>query len=218
MGSGLGMSLTKRLAEVNGGTVDFISTPGQGSHFWLVFAAANPHAAIHPAETDQRRVEGHAQEILMVQLETPEENLVRRYLENVGFQVRGIDSRVEALRSAGERAPKLVIIDNSLLDKPNDNFIAKIRSQKEGATLPVIVLTSRAFVYDVEKYLAAGADRCLIKPVPLGELARICRELIDENEALREASELPDRDLRDTDAQIRVSRTPRVVLPEDLVH
>ncbi len=55
--------------------------------------------------------------------------------------------------------------------------------------MPIVLLSSKAFVFDIERFLKLGVDRCLSKPVPLGELALTARRLIDENRSLDESRE-----------------------------
>ena len=46
--------------------------------------------------------------------------------------------------------------------------------------MPIILLSAKAFVFDIEHFLKLGVDRCLTKPVELSELADTARRLIDE--------------------------------------
>ncbi len=49
-----------------------------------------------------------------------------------------------------------------------------LRNHAKNPKLPIILLSSRAFSFDVEQYLRAGVDKCFAKPVELQELARTC--------------------------------------------
>ena len=71
-----------------------------------------------------------------------------------------------------------------LPDLPGEEMVAAIRSTPQAQTIPIILLSAHAFVFDIERFLKLGVDRCLAKPVPLGELALTARRLIDESRKL----------------------------------
>lgn len=181
VGTGLGMPLTKRLAEMNGGSIDFTSTAGKGSHFWLTFPRVSYDPTAKGAEQPEHLViEGRGDQILLAQAGSDERAMLTRYLTDVGFKVIEASSIEEALQGARSQDVKLVVLDNDLLESPDANFLASLRKGREqGRPLPVLLLSSRAFVFDIEAFLRAGVDRCLAKPLQLRELAKFCRHLID---------------------------------------
>lgn len=180
VGTGLGMSLTKRLAEVNGGVVDFKSSLGEGSHFWLIFKAVeyNP-AAVEENFGEKPHAKGRGELILVVESDIGERKMLARYLTHIGFKVAAIANKLEFGHYLREHKVDLVILDNKIIDNPEEDLLKHVRDDAKSAHLPLIVLSSRAFVFDIEKYLKAGVDRCLSKPVSLKELGLICRSLID---------------------------------------
>lgn len=180
VGSGLGMPLTKRLAEVNQGLVDFRSTPGEGSVFWLMLQGALAQStAIGKESAREDEAKGQGERLLVVQQADGERNLVYRYLSHVGFKpVCAADaSEVSAAMASGE--VKLILIDNSIGEGSWEGLLQSITKKLAGRKVPVMLFTSRAFAFDIEKYLKLGIDRCLVKPVELKKLGIICRELID---------------------------------------
>ncbi len=76
-----------------------------------------------------------------------------------------------------------------------------------GATkksLPIVLVSSRAFVFDIEKQLRAGIDRSLVKPVALHDLTKICDELTEDK---------PERAGGE-----QVATGGKVLRPQDVVH
>lgn len=183
MGTGLGMPLTRRLAELNGGLIDFESTPGRGSHFWLVFGASDPEPQIltESAPVDAAPV-GRGEVVLLLHREDGERAISARYLQHLGFTVLTAASRQEGFEVLRERSADLVLVDNTILESGEDDLVAMIRAAGRSVSLPVVLQSSRAFVFDVEKYLRAGFDRCLSKPLSLQSLARACREVLDSRQ------------------------------------
>lgn len=185
VGTGLGMPLTKRLAEVNSATVDFSSKAGVGSTFWLVFPAGEFHpAALDQNVAEERIVKGKGELILLLETDDGERKMLERHLCHTGFRVAAAASKGEALELLHAEDFKLAILDNKVIDKPDEDLLKSLRDNSKSAYMPIVLLSSRAFVFDIEKYLKAGVDRCLTKPISLKELSVICRDLIDGEDGL----------------------------------
>jgi signal transduction histidine kinase/CheY-like chemotaxis protein len=188
VGAGLGMSLTKRLAEVNGGTIDFSCPAGGGSIFWVVLSATEfaPETRLR----DEKRSDdkpGRGEQILLVAREDRERELVARYLGHAGFGMTSVGTLVAAVEALRARGAGLVLIDNDVLDYSSEDIVGALRSASPGTALPCVLLSSRAFVFDIEKYLRAGVDRCLSKPIDMQTLAQTCREVLDAKTLLGSA-------------------------------
>ncbi|MDZ4784873.1 MAG: hybrid sensor histidine kinase/response regulator [bacterium] len=179
VGTGLGMPLTKRLAEVNSGKIDFSSIPGKGSQFWLDFPAIEVTKIIEETKEEKIQIEGKGDLILLLEKDPGERDMLSKYLYKLGFNVAGVSTKMDAQTVLSEKKVSIVVIDNNITDDPKENVVDFIRKNSVSSSMPVVLLTSRAFVSDIKKYLKDGIDRCLVKPVPLQELAQICRNLID---------------------------------------
>jgi len=183
VGTGLGLSLTRRLLEVNHGQINFDSTPHKGSDFWIILPAINAAAAIHnTADVNKREaIKGQGDRILIIQKEEGERKIVSRYLAHLGFLVDSVDNRDSALKSARENSYRAILIDSDVLVENDERFIPSLREDNNQSKIPVVLSSSRAFVFDIEMFLKIGVDRCLIKPLQLHELAETVRLLIDGN-------------------------------------
>ena len=178
VGTGLGMPLTKRLAEVNGGTIDFNSTPGKGSEFFLLFpSVVYDPAAVTAKGTLDARVSGRGEMLLLVESDNAERVLLEKFLTSLGFKVLAAPGTAVALELLREQSVQLAVIDNETVDR--GAVIPLLHKSGGGREVPVVLLSSKAFTFDVEEALGAGVARCLSKPVSLGELALTCRMLID---------------------------------------
>jgi len=177
VGTGLGMPLTKRLAEVNGGTVDFESTPGIGSMFWLQFSATEFSPFMkHERNVDEPDAVGNDQVILVMEHDSGERSMITRYLNYIGFRVVTAETRDEVEHALASQPVQLALLDNESADRDGGEIVTLLRG---GKGIRIVLASSRAFTFDVEKYLKSGIDRCLSKPVPLKELGHTCREVID---------------------------------------
>lgn len=215
VGSGLGMPLTKRLAELNQGLVDFSSTPGQGSVFWLMFQASEAQSpAIGGNAQPEAEAKGQGEAILVVQQADGERNLVQRYLSHIGFRAVCAAGLSEAGAELKSGSIRLILIDNSIGEAAWEEMLQSLSKQLSGKKVPVMLLTSRAFAFDIEKYLRLGIDRCLVKPVELKKLGVICRELIDGTHSGKIIDESELSPLK-KDQKERVGKSPGF---DDIVH
>ncbi len=180
-GTGLGMSLTRRLVELNGGVIDFSSSAGHGSHFWLLFDAQDPENTVTSSQSTDKITEvvsGIGKTILMVSKRSQESKTIARYLAKYGFPLAYAEDSEESLKIMHNETIRLVLIDNSSLDTSSDELIRKIRDDSSSSNTPIVLLSSRAFEFDVEKYLRMGVDRCITTPVELNVITKICHEVI----------------------------------------
>ncbi|MBX7144720.1 MAG: response regulator [Oligoflexia bacterium] len=190
MGTGLGMPLTRRLAEMNGGIIDFSSVPGQGSHFWLIFPSIEYNPTMREqTETSQSEALGKGELVMIVQRAEDERSMLVRYLTHAGFRVLSAESKSEALQCATQNRVNLIVVDNNVVDRSPEDVIGALRAEAALSQVPIVLVSSRAFVFDIEKYLKLGVDRCLSKPIELREVGRICRDLLDNPGAFRQKSD-----------------------------
>ena len=181
VGTGLGMSLTRRLVELNGGTIDFSSEPGRGSVFWIILPSSEVSEQKEDLKTHvEAEVDGKGKTVLILSEDSQETRTIARYLARLRFTLAYASNSLEAVESLKLADIDVVIIDNSAQDIEQGTereLVSRLRENVRNRKLPIVLLSSRAFSFDVEKYLKAGVDKCLAKPVELQELARTCCEL-----------------------------------------
>lgn len=184
VGTGLGMPLTQRLAEVNGGKIDFTSEYGKGSNFWLDFPAIEPPKFTEEKKEERIQIDGKGDLVLLVEKDEGERDMITKYLSKMGYEVIAVTNKSDAKGVLVDRIASVIVVDSNISDNPQENVVDFVRSNPNLSSLPVIMLTSKAFVADIKRYIKEGVDRCLVKPVPLQELAQICRNLIDGNKTI----------------------------------
>lgn len=223
VGTGLGMPLTKRLAEVNGGVIDFESLPGKGSKFWVVLAASSVNAQqIIEDDEDSKLppVAGRGNHIMLLEKNAGERNMTVKYLSHLGFKVSAAERTVEAIDILRSTKIDLAIVGNNVVDDPKEDLVSLIRNNAKNSSLPIVLISSRAFTFDIERYLRSGVDRCLIKPLKLREIAQTCRDLIDGTFR----GEIVDRDVLSPDNSKSKSGEPKlesvtkVISARDIAH
>ena len=184
LGTGLGMPLTKRLAQLNGGSVGFESQQGKGSSFWLIL----PLCVLDVEDSSESdnlgskgfRSQGRGETILLVSKDRNGIHVFSSYLTQHSFNVVLAESQSELLKLAKTIPIALALVENDSPELKGEDVIGSIRSIPSIEGIPIVLMSSKAFVFDIERFLKLGVDRCLTKPIKLQELALTVRRLIDE--------------------------------------
>ena len=171
-GLGIGLSLVKRLVEMHGGTVEAHSRGrGQGSEFVVELPtipaprpeAANPAGAPAAAGVRLRR-------ILVVDDNRDAATTLTKLLRRRGHEVQtGFDGE-EAVRTAREFDPDVVVLDIGLPKLNGYDAAEQIRAQSERVDLTLIALTGWGQEEDRRRAKEAGFTHHLVKPVVFEEL------------------------------------------------
>jgi two-component system cell cycle response regulator DivK len=96
--------------------------------------------------------------------------LVRKILESRGYSLVEAEDGLSGLAMVRELKPPLVLLDIGLPGKDGLEVVAEIKADRALKHIPVIAVTASAMVGDRERFLAAGCDDYLSKPVQVMEL------------------------------------------------
>ena len=189
-GTGLGLALVSRLAELLGGSVAATSEPDKGSRFSITLPWED-HEPEPVEKVDQTIVQPWQPEsdshgrtlplILLADDNTTSLQLLEGHLHAKGFRVITARDGKEAVTRACDDHPKLILMD---IQMPGMNGleaiqILRLSSDPRVATVPIIALTAMAMHGDRERCLDAGADHYLSKPVRMQELCSHISTLLD---------------------------------------
>jgi CheY-like chemotaxis protein len=169
-GTGLGLALSRRLAEMLGGTLDVSSTVGVGSTFTLRIPRLHPEVSEFE-RLQTREIDPARAPILVVEDDRKTIFIYEKYLAMAGFQVVPARSIEDAERIIAKTRPAAVVLDVMLDGETSWNFLARLKKDPETHDIPVLVVTVTA---KEEKARALGADEFWIKPV---DQARLLRKL-----------------------------------------
>ncbi len=171
-GSGLGLTICKKLAELMGGSISISSREGEGSRFTVTI----------PCEplVDAGQSQGEADidfEFLPATILVADDIETNRLLVVEILKQKGLDAvtakdGLEAMEKAKEINPDLIIMDIRMPTMDGFESLKRIRALVPPITAPVIALTAQALTQDEEHIMAAGFDGYLRKPLARGDLYR----------------------------------------------
>jgi len=168
-GTGLGLVMVKRLAELHGGTVGMESIAGEGSTFvvWLPFIASEEQAkaAVASIMHDMQQVgasTGSLHTVLIVEDDEKTARLMRLHLEDAGYATRHATSAEQALKMLDDELPDLITMDVMLPGMDGWDLMHSLKQRRDTAHIPIVVVS---IVADSDDGFSLGAADVLQKPV-----------------------------------------------------
>jgi signal transduction histidine kinase/ActR/RegA family two-component response regulator len=179
-GTGMGLTLSRRLIELMGGTLTVDSALGQGTTFVIEVEAAKRPAR---EQTDEGvaapKVPALETDHTVLYVEDNPSNL--RLMERIVSRRLNIEL---ITTSEGRKAPdmvrrhrpELVFLDLNLPDCNGDEVLARLRTEPDTAGVPVVVISADATENQIERLLAAGAQEYLTKPFDVVRVLEVLEE------------------------------------------
>lgn len=185
-GTGLGMSITKSIVDMMGGTIQVSSTLGKGSEFIIHLPfkiSEEKQENRNESNLQKNNLDFKGKKILLVEDNELNQEIAYTLLKERGFIVTvasdGIKA-VECISQMNEGQYDLVLMDIQMPTMNGYEATQKIRELKDlkKASIPIIAMTANAFDEDRQKALDAGMNAHIAKPVNIDELEKALREIL----------------------------------------
>jgi PAS domain S-box-containing protein len=184
-GTGIGLTISKRLAELMGGSVGFRSEVGVGSEFWVDLAIyrarpvdepARPRPTDVPAQLTDRE---HRHTVVYVEDNPSNIAFMRDLIEELpSVELLTAASAELGLELIHSRRPRAVIMDINLPGMSGFEAVKRLREDPDTRDIPVIGLSAAALLRDTARAKEAGFVRYLTKPVKIDELTQVLAQLL----------------------------------------
>ncbi len=198
-GTGLGLSLVKRIVEMHGGTVSVQSEVNRGSCF-MVYLPFNPIIAIatapsspmvYPLATDPDPDEIPAikpqTSILLVEDDQGNIETMTTYLQSRGYRIVVAENGRQAIsilegyvnELVQTQYPDIILMDIQMPGMDGFEATKHIRQIPDYAYIPIVALTALAMPEDRQRCLDAGVNQYITKPVKLSQLVATIETLLN---------------------------------------
>ncbi len=219
-GTGLGLTITKRLVEMMGGSISVQSRSGRGSRFVIVLHnVACGTAAVKSTAYDASRDEEITfapSLILIVDDIKANRNLIRAYLQDTPLRFIEAENGEQAVLMMRKHRPDMVLMDIRMPIMDGCEATERIRKDEEIRHIPVVALTAAGMKSEQDRIMASGFDGLMTKPFKKQDLIRRLSRFIPYRK--KGESVIPDMPEKDSQVQKPAADEPgpevRERLPE----
>jgi len=182
-GTGIGLVISRRLAELMGGSLEVRSNAGEGSTFTLILPAGPAPAAASEPQPPADLPPYQARRVLYVEdNETNVEVMRGIFLQRPQIRLEAVGLGLDGLQAARQRRPDLILLDMHLPDISGLELLRHLKNDDDVADVPVIVVSADATPARMQEALTLGAARYVTKPLQLAQFLAVVDESLESVE------------------------------------
>lgn len=184
-GTGLGLTITKQLVEIMGGKITFTSEYQQGTTFTfeLPFQELD-HYVLGDEVTPHIPQARKRLKVLLVEDDLINQTLAIRLLQKQLHEVVVATNGEEALQQLSENDFNLILMDIQMPLMDGIEATKRIRAQVKYRQLPIVALTAHAIKGDQERFMTAGMDAYISKPIQLDQFYAVIDEVTSDKKTV----------------------------------
>jgi PAS domain S-box-containing protein len=183
-GTGIGLALSRRLAEAMNGSLDFESQVGRGSTFWVELPLADALATPESEEQEfanvplQIETRSAQKRVLYIEDNLSNLRLIEHLLQRRHVELFSTQQGQLGLDLARSSQPALILLDLNLPDIDGHEVLRKLREDPTTRDIPVVMLSADATPGQIQRLLQAGVQSYLTKPLDVREFYRTVDRLL----------------------------------------
>ncbi|MGB3638993.1 MAG: CHASE2 domain-containing protein, partial [Rivularia sp. (in: cyanobacteria)] len=181
-GTGLGLTISQRIAALMGSKIQVESSLGEGSTFSveLEMPINDEYAAeLIPNQQKIVGIQGKIPQILIVEDEENHLNVLSNLTKAIGFRTLEATDGIEGLKLATENKPDAILLDLAMPNMDGFELMVKLQANSQTSSIPIIVSSASVFDADKQRSLEAGAKSFLPKPLQVEELSKTLGNLLN---------------------------------------
>lgn len=191
-GTGIGLTICRRLMKLMGGTIDMESEEGQGSIFWVELpeAASEPGSLSHEVEQVKTvgvaAIDEYRYTVLYIEDNPANLRLVAQILgRNPQLQLMTAHTPELGLELASAHHPELILLDINLPGMDGYQVLKILRALDSAKKTPVIAISANVTPRDIEQGMAAGFDEYITKPIDIMHFLEVVGRLLPDTGFMR---------------------------------
>ncbi|MDZ7704917.1 MAG: PAS domain S-box protein [Trueperaceae bacterium] len=190
-GTGIGLTLTKRLVELMHGDIEVDSVPERGSTFRIIFETATaPELGDEGQDALDEQSEiaaddsvGTANKVLYIEDNLSNLKLIRRIVGRIAnIELMSAMQGSIGLTLAREHRPAVILLDLHLPDMDGDAVLQKLQQDENTRDIPVVMISADATPNQIERLKAMGAYDYLTKPLDIPHFLNVLSDLLDNDD------------------------------------